>query len=396
MMRDELNDYGIKNPDGGSQEFLDAKRQTFDNDKSDFIKENSLSEQKESASIPETFDDTKAAASVPDEEKSSDTDLSTESSSASSSMASSSASVGGGLGALTGAVAAGVAAAVTVVAVFLSTLAISLSLVMASMHSLVLEVKITGAQEEDFVTPIYATLTGEDGVYQEQLIGPDTLLLTFDDLQPGTRYHVTVKNEEKVFFESDYFTSTTPNEKGEIESRVEGNDVFVTVQNASLKSTEHYTIVAKDDNGNIVYQVDGVEPFIEYHFTVDSPKNLFFYLMVGGKTYDVDSIVLPEYDFESGVWAWGEDALTATVTFADKNGGESLVLEATIMRKTIDPTCDKDGTVVYTAKADYEGRTFTDKQSTVIPSLGHDYEGVIGEDGQITYVCSRCGDTYTD
>ena len=393
-MRDELNDYGIKNPDGVS-EVIDSKA-TFDNEKTDFIKENALSDVKESAFVPETYDDTKGGGRADEEEKSSDVDLSSESSSASSSMASGSASVGGGLGALTGAVAAGVAAAVTVVAVFLSTLAISLSLVMASMYSLVLEVKITGAEEEDFVTPIYATLTGEDGAYQEQLIGPDTLILTFDDLQPGTRYHVTVKNEEKVFFESDYFTSTTPNEKGEIESRIDGKDVFVTVQNASLKSTEHYTIVAKDADGNIVYQVDGIEPFLEYHFTVDPPKDLFFYLMVGGKTYAVDSILLPEYDFENGVWAWGEDRLTATVTFADKNGGESLVLEATITRKTIDATCEEDGAVVYTARVDYNGRTFTDKQSTAIPSLGHDYEGVIGEDGQTTYVCSRCGDTYTD
>ena len=400
-MREEINNYGIYNPDGLNIKAQDARNQKFDNDNPKFIKEVSSKGQKESTRVDENFkiekpqeEENKKAASV---------DISSEASSSSSAAASSSsavasasASVGGSIGALAGVVAASVAAAVVVVAVFLSNLAISLSLILADMNRLVLEVEMTGAQEEDFANPIYAVLTGDDDVYQEQVVDPERLTIIFDNLQPGTRYKVTVKNEEKVFFESYYFTSTQPADKGEIVSRMDGSDVYVTVQNAKLKATEHYTLVAKDAQGNIVYQVDGVEAFTEYHFTMNAPKNLYFYLMVNGKTYAIDTIELPKYDFDNGIWAWGDDNLTATVTFADKVGGEDLVLDAEITKKTTEATCEKDGSIVYTAKAIYEGKTFTQNQTIVLESQGHNYEAIYGDDGHITYECSVCGDTYTD
>ncbi len=393
-MREEINNYGIYNPDGLNIKAQDARNQKYDNDNPKYIKEDSLKGQKESTRVEENFKIEKTQEE--ENKKAVSADISSEASSSSSAVASASASVGGSVGALAGVVAASVAAAVVVVAVFLSNLAISLSLVLADMNRLVLEVEMTGAQEEDFANPIYAVLTGDDDVYQEQVVDPERLTIIFDNLQPGTRYKVTVKNEEKVFFESYYFTSTQPADKGEIVSRMDGSDVYVTVQNAKLKATEHYTLVAKDAQGNIVYQVDGVEAFTEYHFTMNAPKNLYFYLMVNGKTYAIDTIELPEYDFDNGIWAWGDDNLTATVTFADKVGGEDLVLDAEITKKITEATCDKDGSIVYTAKAIYEGKTFTQKQTIVLESQGHNYEAIYGDDGHITYECTICGDTYTD
>lgn len=394
-MREELNNYGIGNPDGQREEYLDARRQKFDNDDPKYVKEDSLKEQKETDRVSEDFRDNKVNNDDDVDEKGAGSELTSEASSASSTMASASASVGGSLGALAGVVAASVVAAVVVVAVFLSTLSINLSLVMAEMNSLVLEVQMTGAQEEDFEKPIYAVLTGDNDVYQEKTIDPDRLTIVFDDLQPGTQYTVTVKNDEKVFFESVYFTATEPSDKGEIISHMEGTDVYVTVQNAKLKASEHYVLVAKDAQGNIVYQIDGIEAFTEYHFTIGEPKSLYFFLTVNNVTYAMDSIELPEYDFESGVWTWTNENLSATVTFADKKGGESLVLDAVVTRKTTEATCEKDGSIVYTAKATYEGKTFTKKQTTVIDSLGHNYEGRY-ENGHFTYTCSKCGDSYTD
>ncbi len=393
-MREEINNYGIYNPDGLNIKAQDARNQKYDNDNPKYIKEDSLKGQKESTRVEENFKIEKTQEE--ENKKAVSADISSEASSSSSAVASASASVGGSVGALAGVVAASVAAAVVVVAVFLSNLAISLSLILADMNRLVLEVEMTGAQEEDFANPIYAVLTGDDDVYQEQVVDPERLTIIFDNLQPGTRYKVTVKNEEKVFFESYYFTSTQPADKGEIVSRMDGSDVYVTVQNAKLKATEHYTLVAKDAQGNIVYQVDGVEAFTEYHFTMNAPKNLYFYLMVNGKTYAIDTIELPEYDFDNGIWAWGDDNLTATVTFADKVGGEDLVLDAEITKKITEATCDKDGSIVYTAKAIYEGKTFTQKQTIVLESQGHNYEATYGDDGHITYECTICGDTYTD
>ena len=289
-------------------------------------------------------------------------------------------------------------AAVIVAAVFISTLTIKLSLVMADIGSLVFEVEMTGAQEEDFKDPIVAVLTGENGFYQEQEISPDRTNLSFDGLEAGKEYLITVKNAEKVFFENIYFTASEPKDKGSIVSYMEGTDVFVTVEHVDLDRNECYTLIAKDAQGNIVFRKDGIETFKQYVFTVDQPKDLYFSLIVNGNTYAVSKIELPpapDYDMSNGVWTWSEDLYSATVDFVDKNGGEPLALTATVTRKTTDATCDEDGSVVYTAKVVYDGKTYTDKKTTVIEAVGHNYEGVV-EEGHITYTCSHCGDSYTD
>lgn len=398
-MKDELNNYGITNSDGASkQTFNNEGKVFFDNDKTDYIREGAKSEQPEFSGVSETFDDPKNLSNEDGYQANVEMNVSSSSaaSSTSSAAASASASVGGGLGALAGVVATSVMAAVVVVAVFLSTLAINLSLVMADMHSLTFEVTMTGAQEEDFAEPISAILTAEDGLQQEQEVKQDTVLLTFDNLEPGKEYLLTIKNAKKVFAEVTAFTTTTPNEKGDIVSYMQGTDVFVTVRKAELKTSEYYTLIGKDAQGNVVFSKDGVEPFAEYTFKVDEPKDLYFYLVVGGKTYAVSQIELADYDFTSGVWSWTEDFSGATVTFADKKGGESLVLTATVTRKQVEPTCDKDGALSYTAKAVYEGKSYTDKKSIVLESLGHNYEGTFDVTGSITYTCTRCGDSYTD
>lgn len=389
-MKDELNNYNIANSDGISPRCDNDGKVAFDNDASDYIREDAKSKQPEFSGVSEAFDDSPAVSEEDGSQGNMETSLSS-----SSSAASASASAGGGVGALAGVVASSVAAAVVVVAVFLSTLAISLSLVIADMHSLVFGVTMTGAQEEDFETPIYAVLTSDDGTHLEQEVKRDTVLLTFDDLEPGREYRLIVKNEQKVFDEITCFTTTQPNQKGEIVSSMRGNDVFVTVRKADLKASEHYTLIAKDAQGNTVFSKDGVEPFAEYTFKVDKPKALYFYLMVGDKTYAISQIELPDYDFDSGVWSWSEDFSGATVTFADKKGGAPLVLTATVTRKRTEPTCDKDGSLAYTAKAVHEGKTYTQTETVVLESLGHNYLAVY-EDGEITYTCSRCGDTYTN
>ena len=401
-MKDELNNYGILNSDGVAQPAENEGKVSFDNDKPDFIRESATADLGETSRVSETFDDPKESSSEDDEPRDySQQDLSSSTSSSASSSASASAStasaasasVGGGLGALAGVVATSVMAAVVVVAVFVSTLVINLSLVLANMYSLTFEVTMTGADEKDFEQPIVAVLTGED-FYREQQVTADTVLLTFDDLEPGKEYRLTVKNEEKVFAEVTAFTTTEPNEKGEIISHMQGTDVSVMVTKAELKSGEYYTLIAKDAEGNVVFSKDGVDPFVEYTFRVDEPKDLSFFLMVNGKAYAISQTFVPSYDFDNGAWTWSEDLASATVTFADTRGGEALVLTASVTRKKTDPTCEKDGSLVYTAKAEYAGKTYTGKKTTVLDALGHDYDGVY-EAGQITYTCSRCHDSYT-
>ena len=54
-MREEINNYGIYNPDGLNIKAQDARKQKYDNDNPKFIKEVSLKEQKESTRVDENF-----------------------------------------------------------------------------------------------------------------------------------------------------------------------------------------------------------------------------------------------------------------------------------------------------------------------------------------------------
>ncbi|MBQ9369533.1 MAG: hypothetical protein IJU10_00490 [Clostridia bacterium] len=395
-MKDELNTYGITNADGVAPSAENEGKVAFDNDKPGFIRESVTSEQDEMAHVSESYGDQAGASEEGgSDEEYSEQDLSATSStaSASSSAASASASIGSGLGALAGVVATSVVAAVVVVAVFISTLAISLSLLMADMHSLVFGVTITGAAEEDFAQPIYAVLTSDDGSYFEQEVKQDTALLTFEGLEPGREYRLTVKNETKVFAEVTAFTPTEPNEKGTLLSSMQGTDVRVSVQSVKLKSTEYYSLTAKDAQGNVLFAKDGMDAPAEYRFELTEPKDVYFYLTVGGSTYALSQCLLPDYDLTNGVWSWSDDLLTANATFTDKRGGEPLVLTATVTRKKVEPTCEEEGAYVHTAKVEYAGKTYTAKASLPIAAYEHNY--VLDPTGG-TYTCTRCGDSYTN
>ena len=401
-MKDELNTYGILNSDGVTPPCENEGRVSFDNDKRNFIQECAKPEQDELARVTESFDDPKASSEDYSPLESSGTDISTASSSASSSAASSaastasaaSASIGGGLGALAGVVGTSVVAAVVVVAAFVSSLVINLSLVMADMYSLTFAVTITGADERDFEEPIYAVLTGED-VYREQQVYMDTALLTFDDLESGKEYRLCVKNANKVFADVTAVTASTPNDRCEVFCTMQGKEVTVSVQKAELKKGEYYSLIVKDAQGNVVFVKDAVEAPAEYTFKVDAPKDLYCYLSIKGKTYAISQSLLPSYDFDKGVWTWNDDHTVATAAFPDTRGGEDLVLPATITSKTTPAECEKEGSIVYTAKVSYEGNTYQKKDTVILPAEDHEYEGV-EENGHWTFTCIKCNDSYTN
>ena len=409
-MKSEINDYKINNADGTSKSTYSEQKISFDNDNPRYIKENPVSAQKENVFVSETFDEPKKGAVKDNKDTpktndnlSSVSSASSASTAASTSSAASAASaasaIGGSVGAIAGTVAASVVSAVIVVAAFVSTLVINLSLAMAGMHSLVFAIEMTGAQEEDFVNPIVAVLEGENDVYREQEIHPDTLFITFDDLEPSTEYVITVKNEEKVFFKKSYFTASEEVEKGFISAYYEGDEVFVSVKDVSLKSGEFYTVTAKDDKGKVVFAKDDIEPNKEFSFKLSDFKDLSFTLSVNGKVYSLTQIHVqaePEYDFNNPVWNWKDD-FSATVSFTEIHGGEPLVLIATVTDTTIEPTCKADGRVDYTATAIYGGQTFSDERSVTLSALGHEYgepqfaweQGENGYSAVAIFVCGR-------
>ena len=82
--------------------------------------------------------------------------------------------------------------------------------------------------------------------------------------------------------------------------------------------------------------------------------------------------------------------IKATATLTPTNGGEAIVLDATVARDTIAATCEEDGKITYTATVEYEGKTYHDSKETVLEAIGHDYGNWISsKDGTHYRTCSN-------
>lgn len=279
---------------------------------------------------------------------------------------------------------------------------ISLALVMAKPDSLLFEVTMSGAQEEDFEIPIYATLTGEDVSYRQQ-IGPDTRYLTFEGLTPATEYTIRIFNAEKVFVERSYCTAEEGESKGSISADVSGAHATVQVYDMVLKAGQYYTVVATDEDGNNLFSKDSTDLSARYSFSVPEEKSLFFTLSIDGQVCAVASYGFvieeaeaeeekpqePEYDFSNGVWSWSEDHSSASIAFEEKNGGEPLVVSASVASSvTLEPTCEEKGSTLFTASASYEELSFSDEQEAEIEALGHNF-GAFTE--EVPATCEEAG-----
>lgn len=414
-MNNELNSYNIKNHDGADKTKYNEGKISFDNDNIRFIKENAPSVS-ESARVGETFDDRKQKSSRASSRdvgsnngSGGNTQTSSTGSSAGSSVGSSATSaasstaasatsaatsaasaISGSIGALAGTVAASVAAAVMVVAAFVSTLTINVSLLLAGMNSLVFQVELNGAQEEDFINPIVAVLEDDGGgVLGEQEIRPDNLMLYYYDLQPGKEYLLTIKNEEKIFVKKSFFTATEEKEKGRVFALQENSEICVVVEHAEIKKGEYYTLTVKDEKGKVVFAKDGTEETAEYRFTIDKTQSLYITLSVNGATYAVTQINAtaepepqPDYDYSAARWEWDEIEFSyAYMVVPDRNGFDPLRLNARIGEPQVAtrPTCESAGEVLYTATVTANGTEYSDTLLIELHSLGHDYGDLITE-----------------
>ncbi len=380
MKNNEFDQIEIMN-EGKCSGYSELTR-SFDNDNPKYIKENPLSKQKETYRVKELSEEVvqaqKGQSIEIEESESQDNSMLQESAqSASSAMSSIASSIGSGIGALAGAVATAVVAAVVVVVAFVSTLTINLSLFMADTDSLVFEVEMRGAQEEDFEDPIYAILTSDDGTYIEKQITLDDVYLTYKDLQPGKEYFIKIKNSEKVFVEKAFFTNKEKIDKGQLIASAKGTLVSVAVKDVVLQKGEYYTLEVKDDKGNVVFTIDSVEPNAEFTFEVLEETGLYCSLAVSGKSYAMSQLEVkagPEYDFTSPTWTWADDYSSAQVTLNDLNGGDQLILDAQVSVQTTDPTCEVDGVIQYLATAIVGEQSVTDSKEETIQALGHDYK----------------------
>ena len=396
---DEFRQIPIEN-DGKNAGYGEHIR-SYDNDNPRYIKEDALSEQEETFRVKESFSEPESSYSARREEPS--VDLS--SAASTSSAASAASAVGGSIGALAGVVATTVVAAVIVVAAFISTLTINLSLVMSDMYSLVFEVEMHGAQEEDFNNPdnkIYAVLTADDGTRREQEIKIDTSHLTFDALAPGKEYTIAIKNSEKTFTEKSYFTATKPVEKGEVLTSMLDSVVLVSVKDVKLGKNEYYTITVKDAQGNVVYSKDGVDPNAEYSFTMSEPKSLFVSVAVNGKAFALSEIeYAPEPSVDPDPTVDPDPSIDPNPTVDPTDPAHEHTYGSLISATAA--TCETNG-----VKAHYycegcgtyfdEDKNEVTEESLAIGSSGHNYAWVETSDAncenagtEAHYYCDKCG-----
>ena len=96
-----------------------------------------------------------------------------------------------------------------------------------------------------------------------------------------------------------------------------------------------------------------------------------------GKTY-TDSketeIKAIGHKYGTPVFTWSKDYSTATATFTCENDKTHVeTVKAAVTSETVAATCETAGKTVYTATAEFEGKTYTDSKKVGIPALGHKY-----------------------
>ena len=386
-MKSELNDYKITNGGGVIKSNNDGKIR-FDNDNPHYIKENSLLTQNETFTETETFD-LKNKVNNSKQEQSNNVSNST-TSTASSTVASSTSAISSSLGTLVGGVVSSVATAVMVVVAFVSIMTINISLVLAGTSSLVFKLEFQNAQEQDFETSIYATLEG-NGYSQTQEIFADSVYLTFEDLEAGKEYTITVRNEEKIFVQKSFFTATKDNEKVFIEAWNEDNIVYALVSCRNLKSSDYYTLTATDSSGKVLFKSSGSELEKEYSFVYDKFDTLAFTLSINGKVCCFQQLSMyfePEYNFENGAWEWSSDYTSASISFPEIHGGEALVITAEIEIISDEYDCEEPGSVTYYASVLINDELYSDERVVETEAVGHDY-------GEPVFTWTEIGDGYS-
>ena len=98
-----------------------------------------------------------------------------------------------------------------------------------------------------------------------------------------------------------------------------------------------------------------------------------------GKTYtgtQTDSLPAAGHDFGEPVFTFSDDGKTAAAKVVCKNDGNHFIdLDVAVTSKVkTEADCENDGVTVYTATAEFDGKTYTfEKEVTDIPAKGHSY-----------------------
>ena len=109
------------------------------------------------------------------------------------------------------------------------------------------------------------------------------------------------------------------------------------------------------------------------------------------------------HSYSEPVFEWSDDFTSAKVTFVCSENDDVQELTCNITSEREEPGCTSDGTITYTAKAQFEGNVYTDTKTETLKALGHDYSAENTDDKHLKsaadclndavyYVsCVRCG-----
>ena len=80
------------------------------------------------------------------------------------------------------------------------------------------------------------------------------------------------------------------------------------------------------------------------------------------------------HKYGTPVFTWSKDYSTAEATFTCENDKTHVeTVKAAVTSETVAATCETAGKNVYTATAEFEGKTYTDSKEVEIPAIGHKY-----------------------
>ena len=418
-MKDEFNQYHITNPDGVDKRKYDENKISFSNDSSRFVRENSLSDLRESMDAKESFDFPESKKKGASSQAQAQTTSTARASSASlttnvvkTTITSSAAGVGG-VTAIAGVVAATVVTAVIVVTTFLAAIGVNLSLVMADMNSLTFRLEVVTEGEGKLEYPYYQAVLSGNGIRREmEVLAGD--YFTFDGLEPNKEYLVTILDHEgAVQVEQTYCTAKKEIKKSNLEVYWGAGEVICFVSGVSLSSGEFYTVTAKDVQGKTLFVKDDVAKEKEYRFAFAEQSTVYVTLSVNGVVRAIakaewapkENPSEPEeqYDYVGGTWEWSADGRSASLLVPPTGGGDPLTLPATVDDGTLlaEATCEAEGSIRYHASITAGGTLYENEKTVSLPALGHDYESVVTaptctESGYTTHTCSRCSASYVD
>lgn len=91
---------------------------------------------------------------------------------------------------------------------------------------------------------------------------------------------------------------------------------------------------------------------------------------VGGVVHriTVSGYLAPEF-------VWAQDYSSAQAVFKRSDDGDPVTVDCVVTSERTEPTATEDGKIVYTATAEFEGKTHTDVKTVVLPATGEPGDG---------------------